>query len=177
MEAPRGLTGSRRETPLRPGHPPASRVRLDCGETPRANLRRRSGNVKPRHEAGSRQTVQKALARHARLGKTRNLRHRSRLGDVIRRPSWHPRLPICPSRKCVAGIFPIGASRKTITSSMAQQELRMVSPELAANPEMLVAFHRERLVSTLVDMAQSRIAPVFLPATHMGDRPPLQKGR
>ena len=27
------------------------------------------------------------------------------------------------------------------------------------NPEMLVAFHWERLVSTLVDMAQSRIAP------------------
>ena len=43
------------------------------------------------------------------------------------------------------------------------------------NPEMLVAFHWERLVSTLVDMAQSRIAPVFLPATHMGDRQPLMK--
>src|SRR5271166_4440284 len=42
---------------------------------------------------------------------------------------------------------------------------------------MLVALHRKRLVSTLVDMAQSRIAPVFLPATHMGDRQPLHKGR
>src|SRR5271157_4311495 len=48
-------------------------------------------------------------------------------------------------------------------------------PEL--NPEMLVALHRERLVSTLVDMAQSRIAPVFLPATHMGDGQPLHEGR
>src|SRR5208337_4211960 len=44
------------------------------------------------------------------------------------------------------------------------------------NPEMLVALHRKRLVSTLVDMAQSRIAPVFLPATHTGSLGPGRPG-
>ena len=44
---------------------------------------------------------------------------------------------------------------------------------------MLVALLLERLVSSLVDTARSRIAPVFLPATHMhkGDRQPLHEGR
>ena len=40
---------------------------------------------------------------------------------------------------------------------------------------MLIALHRKRLVSTLVHMAQSRIAPVLLPLPHMGDCQPLHE--
>jgi hypothetical protein len=99
--------------------------------------------------------------------------------DALEQIRWHNDRPRREQRPLFCRAMRASPQARPPPFLRTQREIaaKRVALNLSGhNPEMLVALHRERLVSILVDMGQSCIAPVLLPSPHMDDCQPLHEG-
>ncbi len=95
--------------------------------------------------------------------------------DPIRGPIDRPRRQQGPVLRGAVTLSPQTRPSPFLRSKNELSAVRIALNIPRDNPKMLVAFHRERLIPTLVDMPQPRVSPVLLPSPHVGDRQALLK--